>query len=410
MDRKLGSTLLSIFLFLAVFGSGYDLGRSGYRFFFSRNPLRFSITRVEQPELVDKEHQVDLSLFWKVWDLLQQEYLRKDTLSKEQLMYGAISGLARSVGDPYTAFLNPQENEVVKSGINGEYEGIGAELGMKENQLVIIAPLEGSPAEQAGVMAGDKIYKINGEDTSSITLSEAVSKIRGKKGTVVKLTLGRDSRKEPFDVSITRGRITLESVKWEEKGDGIFYIRISQFGERTYAEWRDAVDKILDKSFPRAVIIDLRNNPGGILNVSVEIASEFIDRGVIVIQEDAAGRQKVFKSTHLGRFTSVPIVLLLNGGSASASEILASALRVQRQAKLVGTKSFGKGTVQDARDLEGGSGVHITVARWLAPDGTCVDGVGITPDYEVEITEEDIKSQRDPQLKKAIEVAKSLIQ
>lgn len=365
-----------------------------------RNPIRVAIEHGE-PEV----QNIDFSLFWKVWDLLHREYLRRDDINDQDLLYGAISGLARSLGDPYTTFLTPEENELVKAGINGEYEGIGAELGMREAQLVIIAPLEGSPAEQAGVEAGDKILKIDGEETRGIGLSEAVSKIRGEAGTSVTLTLGRESREGEFDISITRGRITLESIKWQDKGDGIVYIRVSRFGERTVSEWDEAVSEILEKvDSPKGLILDLRNNPGGLLGASVEISSEFSDQGTIAIQEFADGQRKDFKSTRLGKLSSVPVVVLLNKGSASASEIIAAALREHRQARIVGEQSFGKGTVQDARDLPDGSGVHVTIAKWLTPNGEWVDETGILPDFDVTLTREDIEVKRDPQLEKAIEL------
>ena len=365
-----------------------------------RDPIRLAI---EQKEAGARN--IDFSLFWKVWDLLHREYLRKDEIRDRDLLYGAISGLARSLGDPYTTFLTPEENEVIKAGINGEYEGIGAELGMRDEQLVIIAPLEGSPAEQAGVEAGDKILKVDGEETRGIGLSEAVSKIRGKAGTVVTLTLGRELEEGTFDISVTRGRITLESVKWEDKGDGIVYIRISRFGERTVSEWDTAVSNVLKNiSSPEGLILDLRNNPGGLLGASVEIASDFSDQGTIVIQEFADGERKDFKSTRLGKLSSVPVVILLNKGSASASEIIASALRQNCQARIIGEKSFGKGTVQDAQNLPDGSGIHITIAKWLTPEGKCIDGVGLSPDFEVAVTKEDVEAERDPQLEKAIEL------
>lgn len=406
--------LLSVLLAIFTFWGGYTFGQQGYEIRLSQNPLQVGIKHQET-----EDRNLDFSLFYEVWDLLHREYLKKEELQDQDLMYGAVSGLTRSVGDPYTAFLTPEENEIVKAGINGEYEGIGAELGMRDNQLMIISPLEGSPAEAAGVEAGDKILKIDGEETRGITLSEAVSKIRGEAGTVVTLTLGRESREEPLDVSITRGRITLESVKWEpldslstkletgardKDGGGIVYIRISRFGERTASEWDEAVAEILGEASPKALILDLRNNPGGILSASVELASEFIDRGTIVFEEFGDGTRKTFSSTRVGKFTRVPAVVLLNKGSASASEILASALRYHRRAHIVGEKSFGKGTVQDARDLPDGSGVHITVAKWLTPEGKWVNETGLTPDFEVALTKEDIEAERDPQLEKAVEL------
>ena len=390
---------LSILLSFFTFYSGYAFGRRDYELHFSKNPIRVELGRKESAK-----RNVDFSSFFKVWDLLHQEYLGRNDIHDRDLIYGALSGLVQALGDPYTAFLNPEENEMVKAGINGEYEGIGAELGMRDSQLVIIAPLEGSPAEEVGIKAGDKILMIDGVGTRGISLSEAVSKIRGKAGTPVRLTLARGPEGSDFDVTVIRGRITLASVKWEPRGDGIFYVRISRFGGRTASEWDEAVEEILRQGSLSGLILDLRNNPGGVLSAAVEIASEFIDQGAIVTEEFADGSRQDFKSTRLGRLTTVPVVVLLNKGSASASEILAAALKCGRRAEIVGERSFGKGTVQDARDLSDGSGVHITVAKWLTPEGKWVNGEGIAPDYEVEITDEDVEAGRDPQLEKAIEV------
>jgi len=282
---------------------------------------------------------------------------------------------------------------------------------MRDGQLVIIAPLEGSPAAAVGVVAGDRVLEIEGEGTPGVTLSEAVSKIRGEAGTTVTLTLSREGgSSESFDKVITRGRITLESVQWrpltEEGAPSLAYIRVSRFGERTVGEWQVAVNELAAASTEplRGIILDLRNNPGGLLSASVQIASDFVDQGVVVIEEFSDGRRQNFRSTGSGRLVSVPVVVLLNQGSASASEILAAALSYQRDTPIVGEKSFGKGTVQDAQDLPGGSGVHITVARWLTPQGDCVDGEGIEPDFEVTISEEDREQGVDSPLEKAIEL------
>ncbi len=397
---------LSFVFSIFTFWCGYSFKSQGFEFSLQRDTLGVAITR---DSLGARE--VDLSLFWEVWDLLHEEYLQRDELDPKRLLYGAIAGLTGSLGDPYTAFLDPEENAAVRDGLNGQYEGIGAELGMRDGQLVIIAPLEGSPAAAVGVVAGDRVLEIEGEGTPGVTLSEAVSKIRGEAGTTVTLTLSREGgSSESFDKVITRGRITLESVQWrpltEEGAPSLAYIRVSRFGERTVGEWQVAVNELAAASTEplRGIILDLRNNPGGLLSASVQIASDFVDQGVVVIEEFSDGRRQNFRSTGSGRLVSVPVVVLLNQGSASASEILAAALSYQRDTPIVGEKSFGKGTVQDAQDLPGGSGVHITVARWLTPQGDCVDGEGIEPDFEVTISEEDREQGVDSPLEKAIEL------
>lgn len=386
---------LSIVFSIFTFWFGHSLG-SG-RFDWVGDGI---IGTVWQEERVERRN-ANLDQFWKVWDLLHENYLRRDELVTQDLIYGAISGLTEATGDPYTSFLTPEENETIKAGIDGEYEGIGAELGMREGQLVIISPLEGSPAERAGAAAGDKILAIDGETTVDITLSEAVTKIRGEEGTEVVLTLQGEDEEDSREVAIIRGTIELESVKWSYEGDGIYYVRISRFGERTVSEWESAVDEIFSQGDLSYLILDLRNNPGGVLSASIKIASDFVDRGLIVRESFADGTTRDFTGVQSARFARVPVVVLVNQGSASASEILAEALRYHRGAELVGRQTFGKGTVQDARDLEDGSGLHVTVAEWLTPSGECVEGTGLTPDYEIEIREQDVEEEQDPQLEKA---------
>ncbi len=390
---------LSLFFSLFTFWVGYSFGSGKFDYISLGNFVNLS----RQQNNLGRS-RADLDLFWKVWDLLHKNHLNRDELVTQDLIYGAISGLTRATGDPYTAFLTPEENEAVKAGIDGEYEGIGAELGMREGQLMVISPLEGSPAERAGVRAGDRILEIDGEDARDFTLSEAVAKIRGKADTGVVLTLLGEDDDEPREITIVRGTIELESVKWNYEGDGLYYVRISRFGEKTVSEWDLAVNDIFSQGDLKGLILDVRNNPGGVLTASIEVASDFVDQGVIVSEQFANGQESKFTSTRRGRLTNVPVVVLINRGSASASEIFAAALRFHQGAKLVGRKTFGKGTVQDARDLEDGSGVHITVAKWLTPDGTCVEGEGLEPDFEIEVETMDIEEQQDPQLEKAKQI------
>lgn len=358
---------------------GYYFGRRGFELQLRRNPPQATIINRER-ELT--ETAIDFALFWQVWDLLNENHINRP-LDPQKLLYGALEGLAKSIGDPYTSFLPPTENEQLTQALNGQYEGVGMELGMRESQLIVVAPLEGSPSEAAGVRAKDAIIEIEGESTAGIDLTEAVFKIRGPAGTVSRLTLRR-SEGEPFEVQIRRDRITLESVKWEDKATGVVYIRISRFGEETTAEWDRIVKEILyEVPNLQAVILDLRGNPGGYLNASTYLASEFIGDGVVVYREFADGTQQAMGVEKVGQFLKVPAIILLDGGSASASEILAGALRDRRGDLLVGETSFGKGTVQDARDLPDGSGVHITVAKWLTPKRIWVNEVGLEPDNEI---------------------------
>lgn len=414
--RKIFSLL--VFSLLVFFG-GYVVGVQGA----ASSPVRrFLGVEVERsgPSNTSNGGTVDLSLFWDVWNLLHQEYLRQDLLDPQELLYGAARGLTQALGDPYTAFLSPEENAETKDGLNGQYEGIGAELGMKDERLLIIAPLEGSPAESLGVRAGDFIAEIDGASTAGVSLTEAVSRIRGESGSDVVLKLIRGEGKQAMDLSVTirRAKITLKSVKWETgdaaaqrlggnslPGKGIFYIRLSRFGESTVSEWSTAINEILAvPGGSKGIVLDLRNNPGGLLSAAIQIASDFFGSGLVVSEEFGDGRRQDFPSTGVNRLGGIPTVVLINEGSASASEILAAALKYHVGATLVGSKSFGKGTVQDAQDLRDGAGVHVTVAKWLTPKGECIDGQGITPDVEVAVTESDIVASKDPQLLTALEL------
>lgn len=373
------------------------MGFAGYQLDLKLNPPSL---KIENKKITSGE--IDFSPLWDVLDRINEEYLFRP-VDGTKLLYGAISGLIKALGDPYTAFLNPDENSAFNDSLEGTYEGIGAELGIRDEQLIIVAPLGGSPAEGQGVRAGDKILEINGESASGISVTEAVTKIRGKAGTVVELTLQRGSG-DSFKVSITRAQITVKSVNFEDKGNGIYYLEVTRFGETTNDEWDEAVAKAKGA---KGIVLDLRSNPGGYLSAAVYLASEFLDSGTVLLQEDANGDRaplSVQSTENDHAFAGIPVVVLIDEGSASASEILAAALSERVNAKLVGEKSFGKGTVQDAVDFDDGSGLHLTVAKWLTPSGEWVHDKGLEPDFKVELTDEDINAGRDPQLDKALDL------
>jgi carboxyl-terminal processing protease len=351
---------------------------------------------------------VDWDTFSRVWKELNSKFVEQP-LDQQGLFYGALKGLAAAANDPYTVFLPPPDNQRLKDNLNGRYEGIGAELGMRDNQLAVIAPLDGSPAQAAGLKAGDKILKVDGEETGGMTLSEAVGKIRGPAGEAVVLNLRRDGG-DPFDLTIVRAQITVKSVKWEDKGDGLVYIRVSRFGEQTARDWDNAVGEITSQNpSVKAIILDVRSNPGGYLQASIHIASEFIPQGVVVSEQFGDGTKRDFKANRRGKLVGVPVVVLIDEGSASASEILAGALRDQLGAKLVGKKSFGKGTVQDSIEFKDKSSLHVTIAYWLTPNGDKINGKGLTPDVEVALDEEKFKQDNvDTQLERALEIARGL--
>lgn len=406
-------TLLLILLFSsATFAGGWFVGSKGYEVEFQGSSSRVPKVQIVNQETKRLPQTIDFSVFWKVWDTLEDRHVDRP-FDPQQLLYGALKGLAEAVGDPYTAFLPPPENKEVQDNLNGRYEGIGAELGIRDELLTIISPLDGSPAEAAGVKPGDVVLEIDGEETAALNLNEAVSKIRGPAETAVVLTLLRDGDeeiREPFPVEIIRQQITIKSVSWEQKDDGIAYIRVARFGEATNTDWDRVVDEIVNNqsSITKAIILDVRSNSGGYLQASIHIASEFTNTGVIVYEEFGDGQRREFKSDHQGRLTMLPVVVLINGGSASASEILAGALRDLKGSQLVGEQSFGKGTVQDAIEFIDGSSIHVTIARWLTPNGDNIDDAGLAPAVVVERTEEELDAGVDSQLEKAIEIGKGL--
>lgn len=396
--------IIVVLIAVSFFYGGYYYGKRGFEFEVRKNPPEIKVVN-KYPG----DQKVDFALFWRVWDLVQQEYLERP-VDGQQMLYGAISGMVASLGDPYTAFLPPELNEAVTESLNSEYQGIGAELGLRDGQLIVVAPLDGSPAKEAGIRAGDKILEIEGESTAGITISEAVAKIRGDAGTVSTLLITRDSR-EPEEVKILRDVIKIDSVTWEDKGDGTVYIRVSRFGQDTNGEWERVVDEI-DTQMDEldAIVLDLRGNPGGYLLSAVHIAGEFFSNKAVLIQQSATGEEIDYPTKrNSGKFNEVPgIFVLVDEGSASASEILAAALRDHRDAVLVGMKTFGKGTIQDAKEFEDGSGLHLTTNKWLTPSKEWVHDKGVEPDVIVEFSEDDINNNNDVQLNKALELAREI--
>jgi carboxyl-terminal processing protease len=357
---------------------------------------------------------LDLSLMWKVKDKLNELYLDKNKIDEEEMEYGVIKGMVSSLGDPYTVFLAPKENKTSNEDLAGEFGGVGISLGYKEQTLAVMSPLTGTPADRAGIMAGDLILKITddkkgiNQDTVGISLSEAVELIRGRIGTEVTLKIYSENDDSPRDVVLSRANIVVPSIEleWKEvEGKKIAWVRLSKFTEKLFEEWPEVVDEILDKkeSDFGGIVLDLRNNPGGYLQASVLVASDFIDKGIIVKQESTIGIDqdyKVVKSR--GKLLNDKLVVLVNGGSASASEILAGALKEYDRAKLVGKKTFGKGTVQQPEEFRDGSGLHITVAKWLLPSGKNIHDVGVEVDVETDYVNDE-ERENDSQLDKAIE-------
>lgn len=406
VNRKLLNQYLKwvVFLFcaLAIFWMGYARGER------HSQPQNESLNGVVFENMQPSgDNSINFSLFWDVWDLLKEKYVDSNKLEAQKLFYGAIKGMLAATGDPYTTFFDPEENKAFGEDISGSFEGIGAELGVKNEVLTVIAPLEGTPAEQVGLRAGDKILKIDGKLTSDMSVYEAVDNIRGKKGTEVVLTIFRNGEDESRDVKITRSIINVKSVKYETKDGNIAYIEVSRFGEDTAVDFAAAIRKASSQN-TKGIILDLRNNPGGYLDASIDMAGRMLPRGkVVVIEESGDGKQKKMTTRGGDVASAIPLVVLINEGSASASEILAGALKDNRpEITLVGKKSFGKGSVQEFIALPQKTAVKITVARWLTPNGKQINEEGISPDVEVELSNDDYQNDRDPQLDKALEIVK----
>ena len=346
----------------------------------------------------------DFSIFWDAWDQLEEKFVNRGNLDRQKMIYGAIEGMVKSAGDPYTAFFPPDDAKLLSEDIDGNFSGIGAEIGFKKDILTVIAPLKDSPAERAGILTGDRILKIDATSTDSLTLEEAVRMIRGEEGTQVKLTIFRDGFSEAKTLSITRDIINVPSVSWKKEGD-VAYIQLYGFVGNIDEEFKKAARQIV-ASGAKKIVLDVRNNPGGYLDSAVETASYFIPQGDLVVSESFGnGKQgNEYRSKGYRYFQKMPVVVLMNDGSASASEILAGALKDNRNATLVGQKSFGKGSVQEVASLSNDTILKITVAKWLTPSGKSIQDHGIEPDVEVKITQEDRDAGKDPQLDKAMEI------
>lgn len=394
-NSKITNLILILAASLTIFGIGFKAGQ------YKSNR---SITGSNKTADLKK---FDFALFWETLDQIESKYIDKKKVDSKNLYYGAIKGMVASLDDPYTFFLTPEENRKSKDDLEGKFEGIGAQLGLKERRIIIVAPLKNSPAEKAGVRAGDFVNKVDDSDTKNWTLPEAVSKIRGEKGSKVRLTLERDNKE--IVVSITRDQIIVESVETEFM-ENVAYVRVNQFGENTNSEWDKSVAQVSEKYKNRQVkgmVLDLRDNPGGYLESSVYLASEFLNDGDLVVkQESTVTNSKDYFAQRTGSLIDIPLVVLINKGSASASEILAGSLRDNKNTLLVGEKSFGKGSVQEAIDLSEDAGLHVTVAKWILPKGDWINGKGIEPKIKIEnkVDENNTTTKdTDEQLQRAIE-------
>lgn len=352
----------------------------------------------------DPEKEVNLALLWGVWRLLSQHYIAAEKLQVTPMLYGAVAGLVHSLDDPYTAFMTPKENKDFKEGLEGKLHGIGAELTLKDGKVVVVAPLKGSPAQEAGLLPEDTIIKVDGVDITNDSLTSVVQRIRGPKGTAVVLTVLRAVNTDPLTFTIKRDDITIPSVQEEVKktaSGAIGIITINQFGDDTINEAEQAVKDVRKESIG-GIIVDLRYNGGGYLEGAVELASLFLRQGKVVTVQRREGEPIHHYVSGRPLEPDLPLVIVVNEGTASASEIFAGAIQDVKRGTVIGKKTFGKGTVQEVFDLPGGSSLRVTVARWLTPAGKDLSREGVHPDIEVDRSLQDITEEHDPQLDTAI--------
>lgn len=403
---------------LVFFVLSFSLGLFVGKIWDVRNSVVNESGSVNVAKVVDlysksRSEEVSFDQFWQVWDRVKTKYVNQP-VSDSDLFYAAIQGIVRGLNDPHSSYFPPAKAQEFANDLAGEFEGIGAEIGMRAGQLTVIAPLASSPAEKAGLKAGDKIFAIDGKETFDFTLEEAVSKIRGKKGTTVKLTISHEGSDEVKEVKLTRDTINVPTVTKEIKDGGIIYMRISYFNEDTWKDFDKMVGEMVLTS-PKGIVLDLRSNPGGYLEAAVDVGSEWVKEGVIVKEQFQGDKKNEFPTRGNHRLAFIPTVVLVDGGTASGSEIVAGALQDFGLATLIGTKTYGKGSVQDFEVLPDGSALKLTIAKWLTPKGRQIDGQGITPDVTMEKMFEETtndsgeKTVKDLGLEKAMEILRSKI-
>lgn len=397
--KKYKIVLIIAVLIIASFGFGIYFGKSAQ----NSNYKKPIISNSSATSSV-----IDMDAFWTTWKLLDQKfvYTHKDAkkIDDKDKLWGAIQGLTASYGDPYTVFMPPEESKSFEGDISGNFEGVGMELAFKNKNIVVVAPLKGTPAYKAGVMKGDILLSIDKKNTLNMSVDEAVKLIRGKAGTNVTITFARENIVEPIEIKITRGIIDIPTAETEIKGD-IFIIKLYNFYALSSNKFRLALREFIE-SGKNKLILDLRGNPGGYLESAVDMASYFLPLGKIVVRENFGANieEQIYRSKGYNIFANnLKMIILADNGSASASEILAGALQENNVAKIVGTKTFGKGSVQELVRVTPNTSLKVTIARWLTPNGISISDNGLTPDYEIKITEKDLKANKDPQMEKAIE-------
>ncbi len=397
---------LSLILFIVSFGLGFF---SGQYYFIHKNIIDEN-GEVEQTKvlklnrMLNHSDEIEFEQFWEVWDKIKEKYVKKD-VKDEDLFYGAVQGLVYALGDPYSLYFPPKAADEFSKDLSGELEGIGAEIGIKNQLLTVIAPLANTPAERAGLRPGDVILQIGEEITLGMDVNTAVSKIRGKAGTEVILSVNRNEWLEPKEIKIVRAKISVPSVTFKMQNNEVGYFRVMQFNEDTQKQFDKGIKELQNRS-GKKIILDLRNNPGGYLDQAIRMASEWIEKGVVVSEKGNDGNNKEHETTGSARLQNIQTVVLINGGSASASEIVAGALQDNKKATIIGTKTFGKGSVQDFEMFPDGSALKLTVAEWFTPNGRNINKEGIVPDIEVIEEWDKEKIGEDVMIDKALELLK----
>ena len=422
METSASKRFSTGFILLLIIGGAFFFG---YQQGGKHISAELTITELQNKDTGQPE-QVDFSSFWQAWNIINEKFVTTATsTTAQEKVYGAIEGLAKSLGDPYTVFFPPEESKAFETEISGKFEGVGIELGIKDNILSVVAPLKDTPAFRAGIKSGDKIIKINDTLSADMTVEAAVKMIRGPRGTEVRLTIAREGKNEPLEIKIVRDVINIPTIDTEIKQvvaadgsdgsnnpwvNGIYVIKLYNFSANSSNLFRDALRSFIE-SGTHKLILDLRGNPGGYLEAAVDMASWFLPTGKVVVSEEyAKGTEPtIHRSRGYNIFNdTLKMVILVNEGSASASEILAGALREQNIAKLVGEKTFGKGSVQELVKITPDTSLKLTIARWLTPLGHSISEEGLTPDYLVKISTKELEAKRDPQMDKAVEILRGM--